>query len=106
LTLPLVGRKFQEWLGHQYFGEKKKAPKLASERDALRTLAAYARYQGGPRCEVHLRSAGIPDLLLHPVFNVAVRVVAIDGRPDVPRRPFAVANVGSDGRAAKQVSAG
>jgi hypothetical protein len=64
LTLPLAGRKFQEWLGHQYFGQKNKAPKLASERDAMRTLAAYARYQGGPRCEVHLRSARVGETLI------------------------------------------
>lgn len=33
LTLPLASREFQEWLGHQYFRETNKAPKLASERD-------------------------------------------------------------------------
>jgi hypothetical protein len=43
LTLPLASREFQEWLGHQYFRETNKAPKLTSERDALRTLAAFAK---------------------------------------------------------------
>jgi hypothetical protein len=59
VTLALTSREFQEWLGLQYFGEKNKAPKLASERDAMRTLGAYARYQGGPRCEVRLRSGRV-----------------------------------------------
>jgi hypothetical protein len=89
LTLPLAGREFQEWLGYQYFREKSKAPKLASERDAVRTLSAYARYQGGPRCEVHLRSASIGATLVLDIGDETGRCIEITaaGWRVLPRSP-------------------
>jgi hypothetical protein len=89
LTLPLASREFQEWLGHEYFRETSKAPKLASERDALRTLAAYARYQGGPRCEVHLRSASIGATLILDIGDETGRCIEITaaGWRVLPRSP-------------------
>jgi hypothetical protein len=89
LTLPLANREFQEWLGHQYFREKNRAPKLASERDAMRTLTAYARYQGGPRCEVHLRSAHVGETLFLDIGDETGRCIEITaaGWRVLPRSP-------------------
>jgi hypothetical protein len=89
LTLPLASREFQEWLGHEYFRETNKAPKLASERDALRTLAAYARYQGGARCEVHMRSANIGATLVLDIGDETGRCIEITaaGWRVLPRSP-------------------
>ena len=49
---------------HLFFKERRKAPKLTSERDAVRTLTAHAKYETGARCEVHLRSAMVGGTLL------------------------------------------
>ena len=89
LTLPLASREFREWLGHRYFFEKQKAPKLASERDALRTLAAYARYQGGPRCEVHLRSGRVGEMLIVDIGDETGRAIEVTpaGWQVLPRSP-------------------
>jgi hypothetical protein len=89
LTLALASREFQEWLGHQYFREKNKAPKLASERDAIRTLTAYARYEGDPRCEVHLRSARVDETLFLDIGDETGRCIEITaaGWRVLPRSP-------------------
>ena len=49
-TLPLTSREFGEWLVRLYLKERRKAAKLTSERDAVRTLTAYAKYETGARC--------------------------------------------------------
>jgi hypothetical protein len=77
LTLPLTSRDFSEWLSHRYFKETKKAPKLASERDAIRTLAAFAKYEGDPRCEVYLRSAQVGERLYLDVGDETGRAVEV-----------------------------
>jgi hypothetical protein len=63
-TLPLTSKAFGEWLVHRYYQERKKAPHLAAEHAAVRTLAAHARYEGGERREVYLRSALVGRTLL------------------------------------------
>jgi hypothetical protein len=77
LTLPLTGKDFSEWLLHQYFTEKKKAPKLASERDAIRTLSAFAKFDGGPRQEVYLRSAQVGEKIYLDIGDDTGQVIEI-----------------------------
>ena len=76
-TLPLTSREFGEWLVHLYFKERRKAPKLTSERDAVRTLTAYAKYETGARCEVHLRSAMVGGALLLDIGDETGRWIEI-----------------------------
>lgn len=76
-TLPLASKAFGEWLVHRFFLERKKAPKLASERDAVRTLTAYAKYETGARCEVHLRSAMVGGTLLLDIGDETGRCIEI-----------------------------
>ena len=60
--------------------ERKKAPKLTSERDAIRTLSAFARYEGGPRCDVYLRSALVGQTLYLDIGDETGRVIEISTR--------------------------
>jgi hypothetical protein len=55
-TWPLSGSEFSDWLLHQFFIEKKKAPSLGAMTAAIRTLSAHAKFDGA-RHEVHLRAA-------------------------------------------------
>ena len=43
----------------------------------MRTLAAYARYQGGPRCEVHLRGARAGETLILDIGDETGRAIEI-----------------------------
>ena len=76
LTLPLKSPEFSDWLVEKFFHEKKRAPKLSSERDAIRTLTAHARYQGG-RCEVYLRSAMVGGALLLDIGDETGRCIEV-----------------------------
>ena len=62
---------------HLYFKERRKAAKLTSERDAVRTLTAYAKYETGARCEVHLRSAMVGGALLLDFCDETGRCIEI-----------------------------
>jgi hypothetical protein len=55
-TWPLADSEFSEWLLHQFFIEKKKAPSLSAIKAAIRTFSAHAKFEGA-RYEVHLRAA-------------------------------------------------
>ncbi len=55
-TWPLSEAEFSDWLLHQFFMEKKKAPGLGAMKAAIRTLSARAKFDGA-RHEVHLRAA-------------------------------------------------
>ena len=69
-TLPLTSRAFGDWLIGQFYRERKKAPNLAGEKAAIRTLAAHARYDGGERQNVYLRSALVGETLLIDIGGV------------------------------------
>jgi hypothetical protein len=55
-TMALSDPEFTQWLTHQFFREKQKAPKTGALKDAIRTLEACAKYEGQPH-EVSLRVA-------------------------------------------------
>ena len=55
-TWPLLSANFTDWLIHQFYLEKEKAPATTAVKNAVRTLAAYARFECS-RHEVHLRFA-------------------------------------------------
>jgi hypothetical protein len=55
-TWPLSDSEFADWLLHQFFIEKQKAPGLGAMKAAIRTLSAHAKYNGA-RHDVHLRAA-------------------------------------------------
>ena len=50
-TWPLSDPEFSDWLLHQFFIEKKKAPGLGAMKAAIRTLSAHAKFEvRGMRC--------------------------------------------------------
>jgi hypothetical protein len=55
-TMSLSSAEFSDWLLHQFFRERRKAPTGGALKNALRTLAAQAQYEGD-RHSVHLRTA-------------------------------------------------
>ena len=76
LTVPLTSKDFSEWLLHQYFDETQKAPKLTSEKDAIRSLTAFAKYKGG-RHEVYLRSAQVGEKIYLDIGDDTGRAIEI-----------------------------
>ena len=77
LTLPLKSSEFSDWLLGQFFKETQKAPKLSSERDAIRTLSAIARHEG-TRCEVSLRTAQADGKLYIDIGDETGRAIEIE----------------------------
>jgi hypothetical protein len=55
-TWPLSGPDFHDWLLHQFFIEKKKAPTLGAMKAAISTLSAHAKFDGA-RHDVYMRAA-------------------------------------------------
>jgi hypothetical protein len=76
LTLPLTSRDFSEWMAYEYFKEVEQAPKLSSEKDALRNLTAFAKYKG-ERYDVHLRAAHVGETLYLDVGDETGRAVEV-----------------------------
>ena len=54
--MSLSSSDFSNWLLHQFFLERRKAPTAGALKNALRTLSAQAQY-AGERHAVHLRAA-------------------------------------------------
>jgi hypothetical protein len=77
LTQPLRSPEFSDWLLGEFFKEFQKAPKLASERDAIRTLSAIAKFETGQRCEVYLRSARVGETLFLDVGDETGRAIEV-----------------------------
>jgi hypothetical protein len=77
LTQPLKSAEFSDWPLGEFFKEFRKAPKLASERDAIRTLSAIAKFETGSRWEVYLRSAQIGETLFLDVGDETGRAIEV-----------------------------
>jgi hypothetical protein len=60
-TVAIRGRctvpNFSDWLLHQFYLEKQKAPTASAGKAAVRSLGAHARFDG-PTRDVYLRTAG------------------------------------------------
>ena len=76
-TWQLSDAGFREWLVHQYFLEQRKAPGLAAMKSAIRSLSAYAVFQGQQH-EVHLRIAESGGRIYLDLADTAGQVVEID----------------------------
>jgi hypothetical protein len=76
-TLLLPSPEFSEWLLHQFFLEKKKAPKPSALKSAIQTLGAHARYDGERR-EVFLRAARVDGRIYIDLGDTDWNVVEID----------------------------
>ena len=57
---PINSKGFREWLSYKYYAEFGKAPRDASMKDSLNTLAGIATHEGDERA-VYLRCAPNPD---------------------------------------------
>jgi hypothetical protein len=76
-TWPLSDSEFSDWLLHQFFIEMKKAPSLGAMKQAIRTLSAHAKFDGG-RHEVYLRAAKFDGKIYLDVGDTEWHVVEID----------------------------
>ena len=76
LTMPLTSRDFSEWVAHEYYKETKKAAKLMSEKDAIRALSAFAKYEG-ERHDVYLRAAHIGGTLYLDIGDETGRAIEV-----------------------------
>jgi hypothetical protein len=76
LTWPLSSAEFRDWLLHLFYLERKKAPATASEKSAIRTLGAHARFEG-ERHEVYLRVAGMDGKIFVDVGDPEWHVIEI-----------------------------
>lgn len=76
-TWPLASSDFLDWLLHQFYIEKKKAPSSFAVKSAIRTLGAQAKFEGA-RHEVHLRAARLNDRIYFDVGNPEWSVIGVD----------------------------
>lgn len=76
-TWPLLDREFTDWLLHQFFMEKKKAPALSAIKAAIRTLSAEAKFNGSQH-DVHLRAVKFDGKIYLDIGDPEWHVVEID----------------------------
>jgi hypothetical protein len=77
MTWQLSDVGFGEWLLHQFFLERQKAPALAAMKSAIRSLSAHAVFNGEQR-EVYLRVAESGDRIYLDLGDAEGRAVEID----------------------------
>jgi hypothetical protein len=77
-TWPLLDPAFSDWLLHQFFVERKKAPAPGAMKGAIRTLIAHAKFDGAKH-DVHLRAAKVGKKLYLDIGDPEWHVVEIDG---------------------------
>jgi hypothetical protein len=77
VTCPLRSPAFSEWLVYQLFVERKKAPTDVALKTALRTLEAYAKFEGA-RHDVYLRLAESRGKIYVDLCDPEWRAVEID----------------------------
>ena len=76
-TWQLSDDGFNDWLLHQYFLERRRAPALGSMKNAIRSLSAHATFEGEQH-EVHLRVAESGGRIYLDLADAAWHVVEID----------------------------
>ena len=76
-TWQLSDSGFGDWLLHQYFLERRKAPATSAMKSAIRSLSAYAVFQGEEH-EVHLRVAESGGRIYLDLGDAEWHVVEID----------------------------
>jgi hypothetical protein len=76
-TMSLSSSEFSDWLVHQFFRERRKAPTGGALKNALRTLSAQARYEGDRR-PVYLRVAEADNRVYVDLGDPEWRAVEID----------------------------
>ena len=76
-TWPLSEPEFFDWLLHQFFIKKKKAPGPGAMKAAIRTLSAHAKFEGA-RHDVHLRVAKFGKKIYLDIGDPDCHTVEID----------------------------
>jgi hypothetical protein len=77
VTLPILGDEFSDWLLHEYFLEKKRAPSATAMKAAIRTLTAQAKFEAP--CEpIYQRVADIDGTIFLDLANAHGQVVEIN----------------------------
>jgi hypothetical protein len=76
-TWPLLDPEFSDWLLHQFFKEKKKAPTSSAMKTAIRTLSAEAKINGAQH-HVYLRAAKFGEKIYLDIGDPQWHVVEID----------------------------
>jgi hypothetical protein len=76
-TWPLSDPEFSDWLLHQFFKDKKKAPTSSAMKAAIRTLSAEAKFNGAQH-DVHLRAAKYGEKIYLDIGDPEWHVVEID----------------------------
>jgi hypothetical protein len=77
-TWLLSDSEFADWLLHQFFIHKKKAPGLGAIKAAIRTLSAHAKFDGA-RHQVDLRAAKFGGKIYLDIGDPEWHIVEIDG---------------------------
>jgi hypothetical protein len=87
-TWPLSGPAFHDWLLHEYFIEKKKAPTLGAMKTAISTLSAHAKFDGA-RHDVYLRAAKVAGKIYIDIGDAEWNTIEIDagGWRIIPEAP-------------------
>jgi len=76
-TWPLADSEFSDWLLHQFFIEKKKAPSVSALKATIRTLSAHAKFEGA-RYDVHLRTAKLDGKIYLDIGDLEWHAVEVD----------------------------
>lgn len=76
-TWPLSDPEFSDWLLHQFFKEKKKAPTSSAMKAAIRTLSAEAKFNGAKH-HVYLRAAKFGEKIYLDIGDPDWHAVEID----------------------------
>ena len=76
-TWPLASEEFENWLTHGFYLERKRAPSPSAMKNAIRSLAACAKFEGERR-EVHLRAAEFGGRIYLDLADEEWRTIEID----------------------------
>ena len=77
VTWQLTSPEFEEWLVHQFFLERRRAPTPSAMRNAIRSLSAQAKFEGDQH-DVHLRAANSGGRIYLDLVDEQWRAVEID----------------------------
>jgi hypothetical protein len=75
-TWPLASEGFENWLMHSFYLERKRAAAPSAMKNAIRSLAACAKFEGERR-EVHLRAAEFGDRIYLDLSDAEWRNVEV-----------------------------